>query len=96
MRPMGIVTAPDGRSVYVTTGRSSLVLIIETGTNAVTSSIEAGPRRWGVALSPDVRTLYTANGPSNDISIIDLDTKHLSARVGVGQRPRGVIFVARP
>jgi YVTN family beta-propeller protein len=72
------------------------VLTIDSKTNAVTSSIEAGPRPWGVALSPDGKTLYTANGPSNDVSIIDLETKQVSAKVGVGQGPWGVVVVARP
>ena len=90
------MAAPDGRSLYVSTGRSKMVLTIDTSSNAVTSSIEAGPRPWGIALSPDGKTLYTANGPSNDVSIIDVETKQVSAKVPVGQGPWGVIVVARP
>ena len=66
-RPMGIVAAPDGRYVYVTTGRGKKVVAIDTATDKPVAGIEVGPRPWGIALSRDGNTLYTANGPSNDV-----------------------------
>ena len=72
MRAMGTVMAPDGKHLYVTTGRSKMVLFVDTATNKVVGSVEAGPRPWGIAISPDGKTLYTANGPSNDVSVIDV------------------------
>ena len=53
MRPMGTVASPDGKFVYVTTGRSRMLLIVDTSTNAVVGSVDAGERPWGVAISAD-------------------------------------------
>ena len=66
--------------LYVTTGRSKMLLIIDPKTNAVIGSVEAGPRPWGVAISSDGNTLYTANGPSNDVSVIDAETRSVTTK----------------
>jgi YVTN family beta-propeller protein len=96
MRPMGTVTAPDGKHVYVTTGRSKMLLTVDTSTDRVAGSVEAGPRPWGVAVSADGQTLYTANGPSNDVSVIDVAAAKVVRRIPVGRGPWGIALVARP
>jgi YVTN family beta-propeller protein len=48
---MGTKMAADGKHLYVTTSRSKMVLILDTATNHVVGSIEAGPWPWGLALS---------------------------------------------
>ncbi|MBM4409633.1 MAG: hypothetical protein FJ038_13790 [Chloroflexi bacterium] len=93
-RPMGEVVSPDGRFLYVTTGRGRMLVAIDTSTNAVVWSVEVGERPWGVAISPDGGTLYTANGPSNDVSVVDVATRSVTARIPVGVRPWGAL-VAR-
>jgi len=95
MRPMGTAMAPDGKLLYVSTGRSKMVLIVDTATSQVVGSIEAGPRPWGIALSRDGRTLYTANGPSNDVSVVDLATRSVTKKIPVGDGPWGVALVSR-
>jgi len=89
-RPMGIVAASDGRTVYVTTGRGKKVVAIDTATDKPVAEIEVGPRPWGIAISGDGTTLYTANGPSNDVSIVDLAQRTVVARIKVGDSPWGV------
>jgi YVTN family beta-propeller protein len=93
VRPMGVVASPDGRYVFVTTGRGKGVVIIDTATDTPVGSIEAGERPWGIAVSPDGATVFTANGPSNDVSFIDVATRRVTAKVKVGDRPWGVAFV---
>lgn len=93
IRPMGVVAAPDGAYVYVTTGRGGTLAKIDTASNAIVGAIAVGERPWGVAIAPDGRTLFTANGPSNDIAIVDADRWTVSARVPVGERPWGVVAV---
>jgi YVTN family beta-propeller protein len=93
MRPMGLVAAPDGRQVYVTTGRGGTLARIDTATNEVAGSLPVGERPWGVAISRDGRTLVTANGPSNDITIVDAVGWKVIRRVPVGERPWGVVYV---
>ncbi len=94
MRPMGTAMGPGGRLLYVTTGRSQMVLVVDTATNRVIASVEAGPRPWGVALSPDGKSVYTANGPSNDVSVIDAETRRVTTKIpsrswAMGRRRRG-------
>ena len=93
MRPMGTAMAADGKHLYVRTGRSKMVLILDTATNEVVGSIEAGPRPWGIALSPNGKTIYTANGPSNDVSVIDIGTKTVTTKIPVGRGPWGIVLV---
>jgi YVTN family beta-propeller protein len=92
-RPMGIVAAPDGRHVYVSTGRAKMAAIVETLTTAHVASVEVGERPWGIAVSRDGKSLYTANGPSNDVSIVDLASRAVIARVKVGRQPWGLAIV---
>jgi YVTN family beta-propeller protein len=93
MRPMGTVMARDGKHLFVSTGRSKMVLTIDTATNKVAGSVEAGQRPWGIALSPDGKTLFTANGPSGDVSIIDVATNQVTKKVPAGRGPWGLAVV---
>jgi YVTN family beta-propeller protein len=92
-RPMGGVASPDGKYVFISTGRGKNVAIIDTATQQVIAAIEAGDRPWGIAVSADGKTVFTANGPSNDVSIIDVDSRMVKAKVKVGDRPWGALFV---
>ena len=92
-RPMGGVASPDGKFVFMTTGRGKNVVILETATNKQIASIEVGERPWGIAVSPRWRTVFTANGPSNDVSIVDVASRAVKAKVPVGDRPWGIVFV---
>jgi YVTN family beta-propeller protein len=67
--------------------------MLDTATNQVIGSIEAGQRPWGIAVSPDDKTIYTANGPSNDVSIIDVATKQVTKKIPVGRGPWGIAVV---
>jgi YVTN family beta-propeller protein len=92
---MGTKVSPDGKYLYITTGRSKMVLVLDTATNKIVGSVEAGPRPWGIAVAPDGAALYTANGPSNDISIIDAATREVTKKIAVGTGPWGIAVVQR-
>jgi YVTN family beta-propeller protein len=92
-RPMGGVAAPDGKHVFISTGRGKNVVIIDTATLQQIAAIEVGERPWGIDVSADGRTIFTANGPSNDMSIVDVDSRTVKAKVKVGDRPWGALFV---
>jgi len=92
-RPMGGVAAPDGKYVFITTGRGKNVVIIDAATQQPVAAIEVGDRPWGIAVSGDGKTVFTANGPSNDVSIVDVETRMVKGKVKVGDRPWGVLFV---
>ena len=92
---MGTALTRDGSRLYVSTGRGKKVLAIDTKTDKVTASVEAGQRPWGITLSPDETLLFTANGPSNDVSIIDVATMAVVRKVKAGDKPWGVIAIGK-
>ena len=94
MRPMGAVAAPDGAFVYVSTGRSRMVQMIDAKTDAVVGSVEVGTRPWGIAISPDGKTIYTANGPSNDVSVVDVASRKVTGKIQAARGPWGIVAVA--
>jgi len=90
---MGTVASPDGKFVYVTTGRSRMLLIVDTSSNSVVGSVDAGDRPWGVAISTDGKSLFTANGPADTVSVIDVATRTVVKTVPVGRGPWGAVLV---
>ena len=95
VRPMGSVVSPDGRRLYVSTGRAGTVVSIDTATNRPVGSVAVGTRPWGIALSPDGTRLYSANGPSNDVTVVDTSSFTVVTRVPAGRSPWGVAVVPR-
>jgi YVTN family beta-propeller protein len=93
VRPMGVVPSPDGKLIFVSTGRGKSLVSIDSATNKPVGSVEVGERPWGIATSADGRLVFTANGTSNDVSFVDVATRTVVARVMVGDRPWGVAFV---
>jgi len=96
MRPMGTRMSPDGKFLFVSTGRSKMALVLDTATDKVVGSVEAGDRPWGIGLSPDSKTLYTANGPSDDVSVIDIASRMVTKKIAVGHGPWGLTVVEAP
>jgi YVTN family beta-propeller protein len=90
VRPMGVVVAPDGRTIYVAPGRGGTVLAIDASPLRQRGAVRVGERPWTIALTADGRRLYTANGPSNDVSVVDVPSWRVIATLPVGQRPWGV------
>jgi YVTN family beta-propeller protein len=72
--------------------------VIDTTTNTVTATVDAGSLPIGVAVTPDGKYVYVANSlgagpepfPNNNVSVIDTATNRLVATVGVGQFPVAV------
>ena len=87
--------APDGKKVYVSTGRAGTVCVLDTSTCQVLNTIKVGARPWGIAISPDGKYLYAANGPSDDVSVVDLGTEKEIGRIKAGGSPWGVVIVPR-
>jgi YVTN family beta-propeller protein len=90
---MAVLLSPDGKRLYVSTGRGKMVFTIDTETNKVLGSVEVGKRPWGIALSPDGTKLYSANGPSNDVSEVDLATNTVTRKFKAGEGPWGIVVL---
>jgi YVTN family beta-propeller protein len=92
-RPMCVKVAPDGKKVYVSTGRGGSVCVLDAKTGDVLNTIKVGTRPWGIAISPDGKFLFAANGPSDDVSVVDLATEKEINRVKSPGSPWGVVIV---
>lgn len=71
-------------------------MVLDTATDKVVASVEAGDRPWGIGVSSDGKTLYTANGPSNDVSVIDIESRKVVKKIPVGHGPWGLVVVDAP
>jgi YVTN family beta-propeller protein len=91
---MGAVASPDGAFVYVSTGRSRMVQIIDARKEAVVGQVEVGTRPWGIAISPDGKTVFTANGPSNDVSVVDVASRKVTGKIQAAKGPWGIVAVS--
>jgi YVTN family beta-propeller protein len=96
VRPMGTRISPDGKWLFVSTGRTGKVFVLDTATNTVAASFDVGNRPWGLGLSPDAMTLYTANGPSDDVSVVDVASRMVRTKIKVGHGPWGLAVVPAP
>ncbi len=91
-RPMGAVLSPDGRTLYVSTGRGGSVAVIDVATRQQVRSIDGvGDRPWGIASNADGTRLYSANGTSGDVSIVNVATGNVDRRVHTGGLPWGIV-----
>jgi YVTN family beta-propeller protein len=88
--PMCAVASPDGREVFVSTGRGNTVAVLDVSTRAHVASIAVGSRPWGIVLSPDATLLYSANGASDDVSVVDVRARKEIKRIKVGAGPWGI------
>lgn len=94
-RPMDAIVSPDGRSLYVSTGRGRTVVHVDTRIDRVLRTVTVGARPWGLAISPNGKRIYVANGSSNDVSVIEADSFKVIATIAAGRGPWGVA-VAKP
>lgn len=89
-RPMDMLVSPNGRWLYVSTGRGGAVVEVNLKTDEIARVAMTGIRPWTIALTPDGRRLYAANGPSNNVSVIDTATFKIIATIPCDQGPWGV------
>jgi YVTN family beta-propeller protein len=94
-KPMGSAISPDGKFVYITTGRGKNLAIIDTGSDSVMTTFEVGDRPWGVGVSPDGKHIYTANGPDGTVSVIDAASHQVIKRINAGKAPWGIAVAAK-
>ncbi len=85
LHPNKIISAPDGKQVYLTNSNSDMVSVINTTTDLVCESISLhlqkslnsyfGDSPNSLAISSSGKTLYVANGTDNALSVITLGRK---------------------
>jgi YVTN family beta-propeller protein len=79
--PEGVLVAPDGKTVYVTSEVASMVHVIDTKSLAIKNNIIVGTRPRRLALTPDGKELWVTNEIGGSISIIDTATNKVIEQI---------------
>jgi YVTN family beta-propeller protein/autotransporter-associated beta strand protein len=90
-QPITAAVRGDESLAYVTNFGSNSVSVINTGTNAVVTTINVGTSPTGIAVSPDgTRAYVTQTG--NNVSVIDTTTNTVVTTLTGFNAPAGVAF----
>ncbi len=89
--PDSIAIAPNGQTLYVTSG-DGVITVVNTPTNQVVTSITGLGGLEVIAISPDGKTAYVSIPGDNIIVVIDLQTNQAVGSIPVGENPIGVAF----
>ena len=90
--PHDLALTRDGRTLYVTTLLSGYVVVIDTATFDIVTTIPTGNRAHSMALTNDERQLWVVNIGENNVSIIDLEKLRIVGTVPVGRLPGHIRF----
>jgi YVTN family beta-propeller protein len=82
-----VLVSPDSNHLYATNNDNKTIMVIDTGTNEVTSTISVGNLPFGLAISPDGGTLYVSNADDGTVSVIATATGRVTTTVAVGNFP---------
>jgi YVTN family beta-propeller protein len=97
--PMGVAVSPDGTRLYVARDpdaqpmiRHGVLLVIDTTTNQVVTTVEVGANPVGVAVSPDGSRVFVSNYyGGGTVSVIDAANNQVIATVTVGRYPGSLV-----
>ncbi|MEM9493767.1 MAG: cytochrome D1 domain-containing protein [Myxococcota bacterium] len=84
-----VESIPAGEILYASDSRRDRIMLLDSDTLAVRSSLRAAAVPKDIALSPDGATLYTANWRAGSVSFIDVASGRAS-HVATGRNTRGV------
>jgi YVTN family beta-propeller protein len=82
-----VVVSPDSNYLYAANNDNQTIMVIDTGTNEVTSTITVGKTPCGAAISLDGGTLYVSNAADGTVSVIATATGTVTTTVTVGSFP---------
>ncbi len=87
----GAALSPDGKRLYVTTGASGSVIVIDVGKQAAVGRIDGvGAFARTVTVSNNGRKLYVGNTGSNDLAVVDVASAKVERRIKLGAAPWAV------
>jgi PQQ-dependent catabolism-associated beta-propeller protein len=92
-KPVGLVLSPDERRLYIATGRGNAVVVVDTKSMRVLTTIPTGGERvWGIAITRDGRKIYAGNSLSNTIAVIDTVTLRVVKTIPTDDGPWGLVL----
>jgi YVTN family beta-propeller protein len=97
--PEGIAVTPNGAFVYVADSYHGDVLVIDTGSNTITTTISAGPLgsgTTGVAITPDGAFVYVTSRYQDTVTVIDTSTNTITQTIPVAGGPAGIAIASVP
>jgi len=90
-RPMTVKVAPDGKKIYVSTGRGGTVCVLDATTYEVLNNIAVGKRPWASPLPPMENFSSQPTGRSDDVSVVDLTTEKESHPREITRQSVGIV-----
>lgn len=91
--PVGVLAAPDGKTVYVACSQDDMVVRIEVSTMARVATVPCDRKPWTLAWSSDRSRLYATHLLGPGVSVFDPAPLSLSS---VWMLPDGVESIADP
>jgi YVTN family beta-propeller protein/autotransporter-associated beta strand protein len=87
-------SAQSGPFVYVPNTGSNNTSVIDTSTNAVSTTIATGAAPQSVAVRGDEAFVYVVNKNDNTVSVINTGTGAVTATIAVGNAPIGIAITS--
>jgi fibronectin-binding autotransporter adhesin len=88
---VGMAASPDGSRAYATDFDNSALMVIDTSSNTLLTTVTVGAGPQGVAVSPDSSRVYVAVTTGNGVRIVNAATNTtIGATIATGPGPTGV------
>ena len=88
--PHDVQATPDGREVWVISGPTAQVIVLDTAFYAPRAVVGVGKDPAQLAFTPDGKTGYIANRGDGTVSVLDVAAHRVVATLPVGAAPHGL------
>lgn len=88
--PHDVQATPDGREVWVISGHTAQVMVIDTAFYAPRALLGVGKDPAHLAFTPDGKTGYVTNRGDGTISVLDVAARRVVMTLRVGVAPHGL------
>ena len=88
-RPIAVAVSPDGKRFYVSDEFKNNVLVINSATLEIISTVPVGRMPQNIIVSPDGSKIFVVNTTSSNVSVIDGFTNKVISTIDVGASPLG-------
>ena len=86
--PRGVAFAPDGSSLYATSGNG--LTVISAADNSITATVPVGTNLGEPVVTPDGGRIYVADPGNNEVDVVNAATRTAVASIPVADGPYGL------